>query len=137
MKKPKAVLEAEAAVMVKVAELEEAKKAVLRIGKELSAARLDVIAAQTTADAELLQCRIVMYIGFSGTPTQIGRAVILRRTPSGILVVRKAGEANDEAKRFKWEDRRGTFCIEGRYSQDAYYELRDVPAEYLPSDQAT
>lgn len=137
MKKPKAVLEAEAAVMVKVAELEEAKKAVLRIGKELSAARLDVIAAQTASDAELPQCRIVMYIGFSGTPTDIGRAVILRRTPSGILVVRKAGEANDEAKRFKWEDRRGTFCIEGRYSQDSYYELRDVPAEYLPSDQAT
>lgn len=137
MKKPKAVLEAEAAVMVKVAELEEAKKAVLRIGKELSAARLDVIAAQTASDAELPQCRIVMYIGFSGTPKDIGRAVILRRTPSGILVVRKAGEANDEARRFKWEDRRGTFCIESRYSQDSYYELRDVPAEYLPSDQAT
>lgn len=138
MKKSKAVLEAEAAVIAKAAELEEARKTVTLIESELSAARLDVIAAQTAADAELPQCRIVRFRGGSSTMTDIGQAVILRRTPRGILVVRKVGDASNEELRFKWDAYPGAFQRKaGSSYATAFYELSDVPAEYLPSDQAT
>jgi hypothetical protein len=133
MKKPKTVIAAEAAASAKKAELEAAKEAVKLLEQEWLQALAAVKAAQTEADAGLPQCRLVQ-IGWRGSKEEtVDRVVILRRTPKGMLVVRYVGQDGNERK-FKWSSYRNAFVQAERGAYLSYTrELRDVPAEYLPS----
>lgn len=132
MKKPKAVIAAEAAEAIKHAELEAAKETVARLEKEWALALAATRAAQTEADAALPQCRMVRVIRHGRGEQDAGRMVILRRTPSGMLVVRYVGESNSERK-FKWAKFADCFRQAKAFERfDDFYELRDVPTEFMP-----
>lgn len=137
MKKPKTVIEAEAALSYKAEELTAAKDALKRLEAEYGAAHAAVRHAQTEADAELPQCRMVRVRWRSGTDDDMSRVVILRRTPSGMLVVRNVGTSGCEYK-FKWSERPGKYRQAEKVIgfTDSIRELRDVPVEYLPTCQA-
>jgi hypothetical protein len=73
----------------------------------------------------------------SGNEEDAGRVVIVRRTPGGMLVVRHVGAPAGHEYKFKWSEHSHKFRKAERvgYTIDTS-ELRDVPAEYLPSAQA-
>ena len=137
MKKPKTVIDAEDAASAKKAEFEASKEAMNRLEKECFQALAAVRTAQTDADAALPQCRLVRVRWRSSNEEDMGRVVILRRTPGGMLVVRYVGEPDGSEQRFKWAEYAGKFrqAEKGSYISDTR-ELRDVPAEYLPTCQA-
>lgn len=137
VKRPKTVIEAEAAASAKRAEFEAAKEAVKRLEGEWFQALAAVKAAQTEADAALPQCRLVRVRWRTSNEEEMGRAVILRRTPGGMLVVRYVGDPDGIEFKFKWAAYAGKFrqAEKGGYTSDTR-ELRDVPAEYLPTCQA-
>lgn len=137
MKKPKAVIEALAALRAKDAEVTAAKEALKRLEAEHGAAYAAVRRAQNEADAAMPQCRLVRVRWRSGNQEDMGRMVILRRTPSGMIVARYVGEPDGSEYRFKWAEHSGVFrqAEKGTWTSDTR-ELRDVPAEYLPSAQA-
>ncbi len=136
MKKPKTVIEAEAALSAKAAEVTAAKETLKRLEAEHAAAYAAVRQAQTDADASLPQCDMVRVRRYGGKEEDCGRFVILRRTPGGLLVVRRVGEQGGESK-FKLSQHRGLYvqAEKVRWASDTR-ELRNVPAEYLPSAQA-
>lgn len=134
MKKPKTVISAETAANAKWTEFEAAKKAMNRLEKEWFQAQAVVRTAQTEADASLPQCRMVRVRRISRNEEDMGRVVILRRTPGGMLVVRYVGEPDGSEYKFKWEEYAGKFRQAEKGSDTR--ELRDVPAEYQPCGQA-
>lgn len=137
MKKPKTVIDAEEAASAKKAEFEAAKAGVNRLEKEWFQALAAVRAAQTDADAALPQCRLVRVRWRTSNEEDMGRVVILRRTPGGMLVVRHVGDPDGSEYKFKWAEYAGRFrqAEKGSCTSDTR-ELRDVPAEYLPTCQA-
>lgn len=137
MKKPKTVIEAEAAASAKKAEFDAAKETMNRLEKEWLAALAAVRDAQKAADATLPQCRHVRVRWRSGGTEDMGAVVIVRRTPGGRLVVRNVGDPSGTEYQFKWSEHAGVFkqAEKGTWTSDTR-ELRDVPAEYLPSAQA-
>lgn len=137
MKKPKTVIDAEAALIAKAVEVAAAKDTLTRLEAEHGAAYSAVYQAQTEADASLQQCRMVRVRWRSDTEEGGARVVILRRTPGGMLVVRKVGDANGYEYRFKWAEhaRKYRQAEKGSFTSDTL-EMRDVPAEYLPTCQA-
>ncbi len=138
MKKPKTVIEAEAALSAKAAEVAAARDTLKRLEAEHGAAYAAVRQAQTEADAALPQCRMVRVRRWrSGNEEDAGRVVIVRRTPGGMLVVRHVGAPAGHEYKFKWSEHSHKFRKAERvgYTIDTS-ELRDVPAEYLPSAQA-
>lgn len=137
MKKPKTVIDAEAALSAKAAEVTAAKEALKRLEAEHSAAYAAVRHAQTEADAALPQCRLVRVRWRSGNQEDMGCVAILRRTPGGMLVVRRVGEPYGHEYKFKWAEYAGKYrqAEKGGYTDDTR-ELRDVPAEWLPTTQA-
>lgn len=138
MKKPKTVVDAEAALNAKAAEVSAAKEALKRLEAELAAAYVAVRSAQTEADASLPQCRMVSVRWRSGTEEGGASYVIVRRTPGGMLVVRRVGDASGSESKFKWAEHAGKYrrAEKGSWTSDTL-ELRDVPAEYLPSPSAS
>lgn len=136
MKKPKTVIEAEAALGAKAAEVTAAKETLKRLEAEHAAAYAAVRQAQTEADASLPQCGMVRVRRFGGKEEDCGRYVIVRRTPGGLLVVRRVGDADCGESKFKFSQHRGLYVQAEKtsWSSDSR-ELRDVPAEYLPSDR--
>jgi hypothetical protein len=137
MKKPKTVIDAEAALKAKTTEVAAAKEALKQLETELGAAYAAVRQAQTDADSSQPQCRLVRVKRYGGTTEDISRAVILRRTPGGMLVVRLVGQPDGKEYKFKWSQHRALYsqAEKGSWYSDTR-ELRDVPAEYLPSAQA-
>lgn len=137
MKKPKTVIEAEAALAEKASEVAAAKDTLKRLEAEHGAAYEAVRKAQTDADAALPQCRMVRFRWRSSNEEDCGRVVILRRTPGGMLVVRYVGEPDGLTHKFKWAEYAGKFrqAEKGSFISDTR-ELRDVPVEYLPTTQA-
>jgi hypothetical protein len=137
MKKPKAVIAAEEALSAKAAEVAAAKEALKRLEAEHGAAYVAVRQAQTEADAALPQCGLVRVKWRTSNEEGMGRAVILRRTPGGLLVVRRVGDAGGHEFKFKWAEYSGKYrqAEKGSYTDDTR-ELRNVPAEYLPTTQA-
>jgi hypothetical protein len=135
MKKLAAVAAAERALAAKKAELAAAEATIACLRFEVADAHRAVFDAQSDADAALPQCRMVA-IGWRGSPERdVGRTVILRRTPTGILVVRSVGFTDRGVFKFKWNERTGRFvqaekrtllCGDTR-------ELRDVPEQFLPA----
>ena len=136
MKKPKTVIDAQAALATKTAEIAVAKDALKRLEQEHLTALLAVRQAQTEADASLPQCRLVRLRWRSNDEKDMGRVVILRRTPGGMLVVRHIGETDGYEYKFKWsgytpDSSRFRQINKVGYASDVS-ELRDVPSEYQP-----
>ena len=137
MKKPQTVIDAENALSAKDTEVIAAEDALKRLEAEHGEAHAAVRKARIEADASLPQCGMVRVRWRSGNEVDAGRVVILRRTPGGMLVVRLVGEPTGGEYKFKWAEYAGKFrqAEKGSYSSDTR-ELRDVPAEYLPTAQA-
>lgn len=138
MKKPKEVIDAEAALSAKAAEVATAKNALKRLEGEYLAAHAAVRQAQTNADAALPQCRVVRVRWRTGVEDDLGRVVIQRRTLGGMLAVRPVGQLDDLGQqKFKFLEHVGRFrqVEKGGYTSDIR-ELREVPAEYLPTRPA-
>ena len=134
MKKPKTVVDAEAALAAKAAEVAAVKEALERLKSEWGIAHTAVRHAQTEADATLPQCRLVRIRWRSSNEEDMGRVVILRRTPGGMLVVRYVGEFDGSEHKFKWAEYAGKYRQAEKSSYTSHTrELRDVPAEYLPT----
>lgn len=133
MKKPKAVLKAEAVARNKKAELDTAQDAIGRIQREWYAALAAVRDAQIEFDDTLPQCRYVRVCCRSGDTEDIGKVVIVRRTPGGKLVVRMVGDLSGKEIQLNWVGHAGAYIkVEKGWTRETR-ELRDVPAEYLPS----
>ena len=134
IKKPKTVIDAEAVLSMKKAEVAAAKEALQRLEVEYGSAIAAVRQAQTDADATLPQCRMVRVRWHSGNEADSASVVILRRTPGGMLVVRRVGEPDGIECKFKWVEHSGKFrqAEKNHYYSDIR-ELKDVPVEYLPS----
>lgn len=127
-KKPTAAV-AQALAVVEGAKrrLEEAMAAEDRAKKELHEAQMALYVAKVAADAALPRCRIA-----SLRTNSSAEACIVRKTPGGMLVVRKPGE--DAEEQYKWNKYFG-----GRFEQAKRYDkwatplvLTDVPAEFMP-----
>jgi hypothetical protein len=136
MKKPKPVIEAEAALSAKAAEVSAAKETLNRLENELSAAHAAVRQAQTEADASMPQCRMVSVNLRTGGIADGGATyVIVRRAPRSQLFVRRVGDASSCESRFKWCELAGNYRMgkKGSIFTTPTLELRDVPAEYMPA----
>ena len=134
MKKPKTVVDAEVLLTAKKAEVDAANEALKRLESELQDAYAAVRKAQAEADACLPQCNLVGLHWRTGVEASGTRVVIMRRTPGGMLVVRYAGDPIGSEYKFKWSEHSGKY----RQAEKSSYagktrELRDVPAEYLPT----
>jgi hypothetical protein len=136
MKKLKTVVDAETALNAKAAEVTAAKDALKRLESELAGAHAAVRQAQADADATLPQCRLVRVRWRSGIEDEGAGVVIVRRTPSGMLVVRYVGDASGSEYKFKWAEHSGKYrqADKSSFTSDTR-ELRDVPAEYQQIDQ--
>lgn len=136
MKKSKIVIEAEANLSAKEAELIAAKEALRRIEVEYGAAYAAVRKAQTEADASLPQCNMVRVRHYSGKEEDCGRFAIVRRTPGGMLVVRRVGDSIGSESKFRISQHRAVYVQAEKVSWSSdTRELRDVPPEYLPAFQ--
>ena len=131
MKKTKDLVDAEAAFAAKTGEILAARLHMKRLEIELSESCAAVQKAQADADASLPHCRIVRVRLYGGIESYGYNAVIVRRTPSGMLVVRRIGEKDEY--RFRWRAQSQKFVKVGNFFN---IELSDVPAEYLPNCQA-
>lgn len=135
----KTVAAAEAAVAEAGLRLGAAREAVRQLELEYSAAVAAAERARVEADDLLPQCRLVRVGWHSGKETEICRVVILRKTPSGLLVVRRVGDGTDDQSRFKWNEHSNRFVLaekRGNFTTDNR-ELRDVPESFLPAHQLT
>lgn len=139
MKKPEAVSAAEAAFEAKRAELEAAKEVVSLLQREFGDAMMSLRTARIEADYALPQCRMVEISRYSDGEKNSSPVVIVRRTPTGMLVVRHVGQAAGHEWKFKWASYSGKFrqAEKGPSFGSSHRELRDVPADYLPQKAAT
>lgn len=131
----KRVAAAVQAKMAKAEELAAAKETVSRLEDEHRAAAAAVREAQEAADALLPQCRMVRKSRRGGQELDIGRVVILRKTPSGMVIVRFVGDSSGDTYKFKWREVSAVFVQAEKqpaYAGD-HRELRDLPAEYAPT----
>lgn len=136
-KEPEIVQAARVAVTAKEAALKAAQDAVLVAQKEFGEANAALRSAQEEADSALPQCRCVTVRRYSGNETEASRMVILRKTPSGLLVTRRAGDPNVVLFQFKWNEFARVY--REKTKQPAYssghLELREVPPEFIPKEE--
>lgn len=132
MKKHPTVKAAEALAEEKATKLSVAQELVRQLEREHSAAREAVRRAQEQVDASLPQCSLVQVNWHSGKAVNVGRLVVLRKTPGGMLVARRVGDCSGAELKFKWQARSKKY-LEAK-KQAAYVsdqmELRDVPEAY-------
>jgi len=104
----------------------------VRLEAEYSDCLRAVRAAQEEADALLPQCLIVRRRWRSGTVEDFAKAVVLRKTAGGQLVVRRVGDADGTEYRFKWAERAQVYRQAEKSTSWASdtRELRDVPPEF-------
>jgi len=132
-KVPKAVADAKEVVIDKLKEIASAKAVLVQLESEHSEACKALRQAQIAADAHLPQCRMVNVRWRSGTEEYPSPVVILRRTPSGMLVVRRVGDHDGSEYRFKPATYGDKYVqVEKSSFRSSLRELRDVPAEYMP-----
>lgn len=134
-KKPTSVAKAEELAKLKKEELDAARAAVRRIEGELGEALAAVRSARKSADAGLPQCKMVHVRWRNSAESDLSDVAILRRTPGGVLVVRRLGDSPGMEFRFKFNAYRDVYAqAEKRhYFGSNHRELRDVPAEFLPA----
>lgn len=126
---------AQAKLDAKASELAAAKEAVSRLEAEHADAGRDLRLAQEAADGGLPQCVVVRSKFRSGREEEMGRFVILRKTPGGVLVTRRVGELNGSEYRFRWDALHSEFVQAEKntfYGSDTR-KARGVPADFLPA----
>lgn len=131
-KKPDAVLAAEAKEREAHEALAAAREALGNAENNYHAAVLVTREARFVADAEFPQCRLVSIGWRNDRETEVGRVVIVRQTPTGMLVTRRVGD--DVEQRFKFSKYRGVY-VDARKSGgylSTRFELRDIPNEWMP-----
>lgn len=135
VKLPPEVAAAEAARSAKAQELCSAQEAVKRLERELVEAVGAVRAARIAADAGLPKCRMVSLAWRTGRVVLDCEVVILRKTPTGVLVVRRVGEDEKQTFRFKANifGDRYVQAEKGLGYVSQTRELRGVPKEFQPS----
>jgi hypothetical protein len=134
-KRPAAVAKAETIRDAAAQALEKAREHVKTLEREHGLTIQAVRAAQENHDATLPQCRVICVKWRSSKEEERGRAVIVRQTPKGMLVVRWVGESTGDA-RYKWDGRKFVLARARSTSWlNDSMELRDVPPEYMPKDE--
>lgn len=134
MKKPKYVLDAEVAVNAAKAKINAAEEALKQAGDAYTSAIRMLHDANVKADESFPQCRIVKVNYCSPSEQELGRAVILHKTPTGMLVVRYLGNPNGDKQRFVFDKYSGAFRQSEKSSLfSSQRELRDVPSEFIPT----
>jgi hypothetical protein len=126
---------AEELVRAKERELAEAEAVVLRIRGEVGAALQALRDARVAADAGLPQCDMVLVSSYRQEVSRTTRMAILRKTPTGMLTLREVGGNKEyRFKPTKWSV--GGFALTPKEPTfgNGYFQLRDVPAEYLPKE---
>lgn len=124
---------AEEALTAAHAALAAGREEVTRLEAAVAEAQAALGAARIEADKDLPRCTWVTF-GWRGTEQSRHPVVIVRRTPSGRLVVRHVGGDPAYTSTFQWNERAGVFTEVARRSfTSSYRELRDVPAAYLPA----
>lgn len=128
-KTPAAVLAAEAKANEAMATLVAAREALKHAESAFNAASTAIREAREEADSTLPQCRMVRIGWWRGEESTVGRAVIIRKTPSGRLVVRLVGSTSE--RQFVPMKLSGRYIqIEKRRGFNGHDELCDVPPEY-------
>lgn len=131
MKKSKAVMNAEGAYEAAKRDLEAAKKRAQELVETVAAALAAIRSAQERDDAPLPQCRVVSV--YRGKESGDGRQVILRKTPAGRLVTRTFGDTSGLTSKWRWQMGRYVSDKKQRFYVGSSLELRDVPAQFLPT----
>lgn len=86
--------------------------------------------ARIAADSELPQCNMVV-VGWGGKESDSVPVVILRKTPKGMLCVRRVG--SDDERKFRFYRNLGFVQAWKKISlYSGEYRLRDVPKEFMP-----
>lgn len=136
LKKSAAVVAAEQLAEAKSAELKAAQESVRSLEREYAQAVIAAREAQEHADAALPQCDMVNVRRYDRADRDACRVVIVRKTPTGMLVVRHVGYASGSEYKFKWATYGDRFMqAEKQYGYGGdRRELRNVPPEYLPVD---
>jgi hypothetical protein len=126
------VAEALALAEEKAKELTAARAAVQRIEREVFAAHAAVRAAQTAVDETLPQASMVKVFVRSGNSEDMGRVVIVRRTPGGLLITRPVGEPSGISRSFRWSTARSCYVekVKAQSYVSSVVTLSDVPAEF-------
>ena len=137
MKTTNTVSAAEEAVSSKAAELDAAHGEVDRLKREHGEAFAALSKAREDADASLPQCRMVRIVWRGNKAADAGMLVILRKTPTGMIVARRVGAPAGAEFRFKWSAHGQCFRDAAKHSSwlSDSLELRDVPTEYMPASE--
>jgi len=116
----------------KIKELVIAENAVKVLKDEVSAAYIAARKAQEEDDSKLPQCDMVTVEWRTAKETPAGRVVIMRKTPTGFLIVRRVGEVDYD---FKFKSENGCYVSAEKRSGYAYNTtaLRNIPAEFQPN----
>jgi hypothetical protein len=124
-----AVIAAQEYKAAKQKELAIAEESIKLLREELSAAYIAARKAQEDDDSKLPQCDIVSVEWRSRKETPAGRAVIMRKTPTGFLIVRRVGEVDYD---FKFKCENGNYVkVEKRSYGYSSTELHNIPVEFL------
>jgi hypothetical protein len=114
----------------KIKALAIAEDAVKVLKDEVSLAYVSARKAQEEDDSKLPQCNMVSVGWRTAKETPAGRVVIVRKTPTGFLIVRRVGEVDSDFK-FKFEN--GDYVSAGRSYFSDRTMLRNIPAEFQPN----
>ena len=138
--KNKSVQMAKEALAEKELALTKALEAVELAKQEKGEAYTALCKAQMDADSGLPSCDCVSIREYGrGDPVLVARMAILRKTPSGLLVVRRLGEPDGQLYHFKWSPYSSTYHEKKkreRFYSGSRTELRNVPAEFIPKSEA-
>ena len=135
MKKPKTVADAEKTLAVIQDGIAAARDVVADLERKRIGALEAIRKAQAEADALLPQCSMAVVSRYSHAADKLHPVVILRRTPTGMLVVRPVGIADGTEMKFKLSQHSGKFRqVEKASFSSRYRELRDVPDKYMPTN---
>jgi hypothetical protein len=137
-KEPEIVQAARDAVAAKEAALKAAQDSVVVAQKAYGEALAALRDAQEKADSGLPQCRCVSVSRYRGNETEASRMVILRKTPGGLLVTRRAGDPHVVLFQFKWSEFSGVYREKTKqtFYSSGHLELRDVPPQFIPKGEA-
>ena len=136
-KTPKIVEDAKAALAAAEAKAKEADEACALARIEVSRAYEALRLARIAADSDLPKCTIVSKGRLSKNESAFA-GVILRKTPTGLLIVRRVGANDNSASRFAWSEFRREYMEKKPRGSSLYHGtfdvLADVPAEFMPQD---
>ncbi len=115
-----------------------AKVALEAATKEMQDAWVALRQSMEEADASLPSCKSVTVNRYGGRAEEpASRLVLLRKTPSGLIVARRFGDHDMKPVYFEYVPHIEAYrCKEKASWSRNDWRLRDVPAEFLPVKEA-